>query len=119
MLNASRGRNTLPLICREAGMSLSATLCRIACASVIATASFAASNVQAEKSPNDLYLFKGAPDGEAPFAPLIEVDGNLYSTTTAGGTGTGCNDGSGGCGSIFRVTPAGKERLLHSFQGGC
>ena len=32
-----------------------------------------------------LYSFKGPPDGESPFANLIDVNGTLYSTTGYGG----------------------------------
>lgn len=46
--------------------------------------------------------------------------GNLYGTTWQGGTGNNyC--GTGGCGTVFQLTPAGKgvwnETLLYSFQG--
>jgi hypothetical protein len=43
-------------------------------------------------------------DGDAPFAGLIfDSAGNLYGTTTSGGTGSGCN--GGGCGTVFEITP--------------
>jgi hypothetical protein len=32
------------------------------------------------------YSFQGPPDGEYPFAGLIDVNGTLYGTTQAGGT---------------------------------
>ena len=51
-----------------------------------------------------LYGFKGAPDGAQPAAKLIfDKHGNLYSTTTQGGAGTGC--GFAGCGTLFEVGP--------------
>jgi hypothetical protein len=50
-----------------------------------------------------LYGFLGPPDGATPSANLIfDKLGNLYSTTTEGGTGT-C--GSFGCGTVFEVFP--------------
>ncbi len=35
-------------------------------------------------------------------------DGNLYSTAPAGGT---C------CGALFQITPAGKLKIIHNFNG--
>ncbi|MGA7284417.1 MAG: choice-of-anchor tandem repeat GloVer-containing protein [Candidatus Cybelea sp.] len=61
-----------------------------------------------------LYSFKGAPDGLAPIANLTVLNGTLYGTTRAGGTG--CS-GSSGCGTVFRITTSGKETVLYSFQG--
>jgi uncharacterized repeat protein (TIGR03803 family) len=55
----------------------------------------------------------GASDGGLPVAGLIQdKKGNLYSTTFDGG-GTGC--GGYGCGTVFKVTPNGKETVLFSF----
>jgi uncharacterized repeat protein (TIGR03803 family) len=51
---------------------------------------------------NLLYGFAGSPDGAFPAARLIfDKQGNLYSTTTQGGTGA-C---PGGCGTVFEVSP--------------
>lgn len=71
-----------------------------------------------------IYKFKGAKkgDGAWPYAGLVldESTGNLYGTTLAGGTGR-C---SGGCGTIFELSPPptkhGRwhEIILHSFTGG-
>jgi uncharacterized repeat protein (TIGR03803 family) len=66
-----------------------------------------------------LYSFcskRNRADGVAPEAALIDANDALYGTTTFGGSGSGC--GSSGCGVVFRVTTAGKERVLHSFGGG-
>ena len=67
-----------------------------------------------------LYSFGGVPnDGEAPQGGLVaDPNGNLYGTTEQGG-GTGC--AGSGCGTIFRMTPAGKEISLPFNNGpaGC
>src|SRR5580658_6078614 len=50
-----------------------------------------------------LYGFTGSPDGAQPAANLIfDKNGNLYSTTQKGGTGT-CS--FYGCGTVFEVSP--------------
>jgi uncharacterized repeat protein (TIGR03803 family) len=56
-----------------------------------------------------LYSFRGVPDGEYPCAGLIlDKKGNLYGTTQLGG-------GTQNDGTVFKLTPAGKEAVLHSF----
>ncbi len=62
-----------------------------------------------------LYSFAGGNDGEVPEAPVTAYRGNLYGTTVYGG-GTGC--GGAGCGTVYKVTLAGKESVLYSFKGG-
>ena len=59
-----------------------------------------------------LYSFKGNPDGAFPLAPLLQVGGSLYGTTSQGGTVTANGDGT-----IFKITLAGDETVLHSFEG--
>jgi uncharacterized repeat protein (TIGR03803 family) len=61
-----------------------------------------------------LYSFKGGTDGALSTSPLLDVNGILYGTTQNGGTG--CD--SAGCGTIFTITPSGKERVLYRFKGG-
>lgn len=56
-------------------------------------------------------------NGETPFAGLTNVHGTLYGTTSTGGGGTNCAD-SDGCGTIFSVTPSGKQTVLYKFLGG-
>jgi len=62
-----------------------------------------------------LYAFKGRrEDGHFPFSGLVmDKSGNLYGTTQNGGAQ--CPDG--GCGTVFRIAPDGKETLLHVFSG--
>jgi uncharacterized repeat protein (TIGR03803 family) len=61
-----------------------------------------------------LHSFSGS-DGDVPFAPLIQgADGNFYGTTTSGGTNN--STCYAGCGTVFKITPAGKFRSLHSFD---
>ncbi len=69
--------------------------------------------VTASGSEHVLYSFKSGSDGAGPFASVVAVNGVLYGTTFNGG-GSGCNIG---CGTIFRVSTSGKERVLHSFKG--
>jgi uncharacterized repeat protein (TIGR03803 family) len=57
-----------------------------------------------------LYSFTATgSDGGLPVGVLQGTDGNFYGTTTFGGTG--------GNGTVFKVTPAGVETVLHSFAG--
>jgi uncharacterized repeat protein (TIGR03803 family) len=66
-----------------------------------------------------LYAFKYAKnqkDGSIPKASLIaDGAGNLYGTTEEG-AGNGC--GGFGCGTVFKLTPHGKETVLYAFKGG-
>ena len=61
-----------------------------------------------------VYSFTGlGGDGEFPFSSLVQgSDGKFYGTTYAGG-GNLCN-----CGTVYRVTPAGAIKILHSFGAG-
>jgi len=63
-----------------------------------------------------LHSFAGV-DGMWPSSSLLrDADGNLYGTTQDGGTpeGGGCRHG---CGTVFKVDPAGKETVLYAFTG--
>jgi len=63
-----------------------------------------------------LYSFKGGSDGAIPQAGLVaDSASNLYGVTTTGGD-VSCN-APYGCGTIFRLSPTGKETVLHSFSG--
>jgi uncharacterized repeat protein (TIGR03803 family) len=63
-----------------------------------------------------LHSFAGAPgDGAAPYGGVTtDGKGNLYATTSQGGTGTCTN----GCGTVIKIDPSGNESVLHFFQGG-
>ena len=53
-------------------------------------------------------------DGENPAAGLVfDKKGNLYGTTSDGGIFNGCSDC--GAGVVFKLTPKGKETVLHFF----
>ncbi len=62
----------------------------------------------------NLYFFGGsANDGEYPQDELVQgSDGNFYGTASAGGTSPNC---TGGCGTIFRISPSGVYTTLYSF----
>ena len=73
-----------------------------------------------------LYTFCAQPnctDGNAPGvgALLQATDGNLYGTTTIGGTNPGNCGGGEGCGTVYRISPGGGFTSLYSFcpQSGC
>jgi len=62
-----------------------------------------------------LHTFTGGSDGGAPLAGVIlDSSGNLYGTTSLGGT-TGCRKHTG-CGTVFKVTPDGTETVLYPFK---
>jgi uncharacterized repeat protein (TIGR03803 family) len=67
-----------------------------------------------------LYSFKGGKqDGGSPGGALVfDLSGNLYGTTSGGGSFQACNDG---CGTVFELTPSANawtETVLHKFQAG-
>lgn len=54
-------------------------------------------------------------DGSSLDSPLtLDAHGNLYGMSPYGGN-SNCGDGGGGCGTLFKITPAGKFTLLHAF----
>jgi uncharacterized repeat protein (TIGR03803 family) len=63
-----------------------------------------------------VHSFGGSGDGMSPVAGLININGTLYGTTAYGGGAGSCNtSGYSGCGTVFKITPSGKETVLHSF----
>ena len=100
------------------GGSPQARLLRDSAGNLYGTASGGSNNygVVFELSPTHvetvLYNFKGkaAGDGSYPVGGLVQDSaGNLYGTTSAGGTYD--------YGTVFKLTPAGDETVLHSFAG--
>ncbi len=81
--------------------------CTIGCGTVFA--------VTASGREAIVYRFKGGKDGALPLAGLIAVGSTLFGTTSSGGASTRCVDG---CGTVFRVTPDGKEDAIYRFLGG-
>jgi len=70
-------------------------------------------------TPATLHNF-GDTDGSSPGDRMVQVgDGNFYGTTFYGGTNKKCY--SGGCGTVFKITPGEKLTTLHDFcsQTGC
>ncbi|HLY02978.1 MAG TPA: choice-of-anchor tandem repeat GloVer-containing protein [Candidatus Cybelea sp.] len=59
-----------------------------------------------------LHQFRSGSDGNHPYAPLIDVNGTLYGTTTQGGSSGGC------CGTVYRISTTGSERVIYSFKAG-
>jgi uncharacterized repeat protein (TIGR03803 family) len=70
----------------------------------------------AAKKEHVVYAFRGVPDGAQPVAPLIVVKGELYGSTEVGGdnASSACFYSSG-CGTLFKVSPAGVESVLLVF----
>ncbi|MBV9718382.1 MAG: hypothetical protein JOZ77_03630 [Candidatus Eremiobacteraeota bacterium] len=65
-----------------------------------------------------LYRFRGGSDAAHPGAALIDVGGTLYGTSAFGGGGC-FNTYDAGCGTVYSITTAGVETVLHRFTGGC
>ena len=68
-----------------------------------------------------VYSFTGGGDGAYPVSGVVfDHAGNIYGTTTGGGTGN-CNSYVGGCGVIFKLSPSENgwaESALYQFSGG-
>src|SRR5208337_2933280 len=62
-----------------------------------------------------LYSFRGGTDGAWPNAVMRGADGDFYGTTEDGGN-TGCD--RQGCGTVFKLSSAGKKTTLYTFTGG-
>jgi uncharacterized repeat protein (TIGR03803 family) len=69
--------------------------------------------ISADGTESILHSFTGI-DGGVPEAGLImDSAGNLYGTTTSGGTATVINSGE-----VFKISPAGTLSVMHYFTGG-
>jgi len=79
-------------------------------APAIAPARAIAHNIRTASSSYQLVYSFGRllGDGTNPWADLLNVKGRLYGTTVGGGAGSG---------TVFSVTPSGKEKVIHSFDG--
>jgi uncharacterized repeat protein (TIGR03803 family) len=68
-----------------------------------------------------LHRFKGGSDGGNSLfgigGSLINLNGTLYGTTAFGGDGE-CQNFIPGCGTVFRISTSGAEKVLYSFKGG-
>jgi uncharacterized repeat protein (TIGR03803 family) len=70
-----------------------------------------------------LYSFKGGADGGNPIGGLVlDNKGNIYGTTASGSAFAECENLTLR-GTVFKITPSGKETVLHTFtgstDGGC
>jgi uncharacterized repeat protein (TIGR03803 family) len=62
-----------------------------------------------------LYSFSALADGGYPNGVIRSGGGDLFGTTSFGGDNTKCFNR--GCGTIFRLSPAGNEIVLYNFSG--
>ena len=63
-----------------------------------------------------LHNFAGGPDdGWQPSGGLIDVNGMFYGTTQLGGGGH-CSPPGYGCGTVYRISKAGAEKVLYNFD---
>jgi uncharacterized repeat protein (TIGR03803 family) len=85
----------------------------LAIAAVAAGAALSYCDAHAQ-SLTTLYSFTGGADGAMPYPGLMKKHGTLYGTTTFGGSQS-CPVG---CGTVYSVTRAGSETVLHAFTGG-
>jgi uncharacterized repeat protein (TIGR03803 family) len=62
-----------------------------------------------------LHVFNSA-DGSEPTTLMLGIDGNLYGATSRGGNIKSCvNNFTAGCGTVYKVTPAGQLTTLYAF----
>ncbi len=59
-------------------------------------------------------LLSECPDGDNPLGLVQASDGSFYGTTRAGGANC---IWTGGCGTVFKITPSGTLTTIHSFDG--
>lgn len=88
---------------------------RLALTTAVLAVAIAASQSAHAQTLTVLYSFSGATDGGYPESGVIlDSAGNVYGTTEIGGSG---NFNCSGCGTVFKVSEAGIETVLHSFTG--
>ena len=57
------------------------------------------------------------PDGKLPTSRLVQgSSGDFYGTTAFGGSGCPGSNGYSGCGTVYKITPAGRLTRLHAFD---
>ena len=62
-----------------------------------------------------LYAFDSLTGADTPDSNLVSLGGMLYGASSIGGT----HCPSAGCGTVFRISPAGTDyRVIYSFRGG-
>ncbi|MBV8489019.1 MAG: hypothetical protein JO199_00720 [Candidatus Eremiobacteraeota bacterium] len=62
-----------------------------------------------------LYRFPGGAGGAFPYDGLVALSGVFYGMTSQGGNSVYCFTDQ--CGTVFKITSAGKESILHRFTG--
>src|SRR5215475_4119767 len=96
-----------------------ARLSRIVAITLVTLASLASAAYAASRE-RVLHVFKGKP-GKYPTSSLVfDAAGNLYGTTSEGGTQTCSDYGLPGCGIVFKLTPTSKGwkySILYRFKG--
>ena len=73
-------------------------------------------SISASGSEHVLHSFSGGSDGEIAEAGVTAVNGMLYGTTAFAGSAK-CGFGEG-CGTVYRMSTAGKEKVLYNFVSG-
>lgn len=78
---------------------------------VLVTLFLAFGSVALAGMPQTIYSFTRPPDGRFPNGGVVRTaDGTLYGTTYYGGTYD--------MGTVYKISPAGQESILHSFGAG-
>jgi uncharacterized repeat protein (TIGR03803 family) len=72
-------------------------------------------SVSSSNVPSALHTFSGSEGAYPAIGLLLQSDGNFYGTTVGGGTLTCSSYATLGCGTVFKVTPSGSIKTLHSF----
>ncbi|HEX3457883.1 MAG TPA: choice-of-anchor tandem repeat GloVer-containing protein [Candidatus Baltobacteraceae bacterium] len=113
---AACSRQSAPALIPDAPASVGAASARVASSPKAARALLEA--LKAAASESVIYQFKGygRQDGQHPQAGLIAVNGLLYGTTFEGGSAKSCTDPNG-CGTVYQISPSGRERVLYRFKG--